>query len=80
MRLKKGNFSEAIRIGEEALKKGTATVVIMINLAAAYVHNKDIEKARTIIESIDIGTLSWTEKRVFDNWKKKIDEFEAHHT
>jgi hypothetical protein len=79
--IKKDNFSEAIRIGEEE-KKGTATIAIgiKINLAAAYFQNKDIEKARTILEGIDIGALSWTEKRVFDNWKKKIDEFEAHHT
>ena len=73
--IKQGNFSEAIRIGEEELKKGTATIVIKINLASAYFHNKDIEKARTILEGIDIGMLSWTEKRVFDNWKKTIDEF-----
>lgn len=78
--IKQGNFSEAIRIGEEEIKKGTATIVIKINLAAAYFHNKDIEKAHTILEGIDINTLSWTEKRVFDNWKKKIDEFETHLT
>ena len=78
--IKQGKFSEAIRIGEEELKKGTATTGVKLNLIAAYVNNSDIEKARITLEGIDIGTLSWTEKRVLNGWKKKIDEFQANFT
>ena len=78
--IKKGEFSEAIQIGEEELEKGTASTGVRINLTAAYFSNKDIERARIIMGGIDIDKLSWTEKRVFKSWKKKIDEFQANFT
>ena len=78
--IKKGASSEAIQMGEEELEKGTATTAVKLNLAAAYFKARNIEKAHIIIESIDIDRLSWTEKRLFKSWKKKIDEFQANLT
>ena len=72
--IKKEKLSRAIQIGETELRKETVPTGTKLNLIAAYYKNKDIDKARVIMDGIDIDKLSWNEKKVTDSWKVKINE------
>ena len=72
--IKEHKYLEAIRIGEKEIKRGNNNFGVKINLAVAYYYNKNIDKALSVIESIDVSKLPSSERKLLEDWKTKIKE------
>ena len=72
--IKEHKYLEAIRIGEKEIKRGNNNFGVKINLAIAYYYNKNIDKALSVIESIDLSKLSSSERKLLNEWRIKIKE------
>jgi hypothetical protein len=72
--INRGEHAEAIRIGERELEKGTATTGVKLNLVAAYCGSDDINKAKAVLKSIEEEKLTSAERRVFEDWNRRIKE------
>ena len=72
--IKEHKYLEAIRIGEKEIKRGNNNFGVKINLAVAYYYNRNIDKALSVIESIDVSKLPSSERKLLEDWKTKIKE------
>lgn len=74
--IRKHKFSEAVRIGEKEIKQGNDVFGVKLNLISAYYYDEKIDKALSIIENVDVNKLSSYDKKLFDDWKKKLRNFQ----